>query len=257
MTSLKLASKGLAAASILAVAALASGSAAAQNLSPVPVITQGSTLLTVSADGRSTRTPDIAFYSAGVTTQGRTAAEAMAANSTAMARVFAALKQAGIADRDMQTSNINLNPIYSNSVIGPNGQIVQEARITGYQASNQVSIKQRNLKAMGNVLDALVNAGANNINGPSFQLDKADEAQDEARVAAMTKARARAALYARAAGLRVMRIVSISETGGYSPPMPVMYARAEMAPPAPPPPPVAVGEVEAQVNVTVQFELAP
>lgn len=249
--------KSLFLGSVLA-AALIPAAASAQNASTVPAIAQGSTLLTVSADGRSTRTPDLAFYSAGVTTQGRTAAEALAANSTAMTRVFAALKKAGIADRDMQTSNINLNPVYSNAVIGPNGQVVQEARITGYQASNQVSIKQRNLKAMGSVIDALVDAGANNINGPSFQLDKADEAQDEARVAAMAKARARADLYARASGLRVVRIVSISETGGYSPPMPVMYARAEVAaPPAPPPPPMAVGEVEAQVNVTVQFELAP
>lgn len=250
--------KSLILGSVLAAAALIPAAASAQNASTVPAIAQGSTLLTVSADGRSTRTPDLAFYSAGVTTQGRTAAEALAANSTAMTRVFAALKKAGIADRDMQTSNINLNPVYSNAVIGPNGQVVQEARITGYQASNQVSIKQRNLKAMGSVIDALVDAGANNINGPSFQLDKADEAQDEARVAAMAKARARADLYARAAGLRVVRIVSISETGGYSPPMPVMYARAEVAaPPAPPPPPMAVGEVEAQINVTVQFELAP
>lgn len=250
--------KSLILGSVVAAAALIPAAASAQNASTVPAIAQGSTLLTVSADGRSTRTPDLAFYSAGVTTQGRTAAEAMAANSTAMTRVFAALKKAGIADRDMQTSNINLNPVYSNAVVGPNGQVVQEARITGYQASNQVSIKQRNLKAMGSVIDALVDAGANNINGPSFQLDKADEAQDEARVAAMAKARARADLYARASGLRVVRIVSISETGGYSPPMPVMYARAEVAaPPAPPPPPMAVGEVEAQINVTVQFELAP
>ncbi|PKB24962.1 hypothetical protein B0I00_0142 [Novosphingobium kunmingense] len=257
MKSLSLASRTLFAAPALA-AALIPAAASAQNASLVPAIAQGSTLLTVSADGRSTRTPDLAFYTAGVTTQGRTAADALAANSTAMTKVFAALKQAGIADRDMQTSNINLNPIYSNAVVGPNGQVVQEARITGYQASNQVSIKQRNLKAMGSVIDALVNAGANNINGPSFQLDKADGALDEARVAAMAKARARADLYARAAGLRVARIVSISETGRYSPPMPVMYARADMAaPPAPPPPPMAVGEVEAQVNVTVQFELAP
>lgn len=250
--------KSLFLGSALAAAALIPAAASAQNAPTVPAIAQGSTLLTVSADGRSTRTPDLAFYSAGVTTQGRTAAEALAANSTAMTRVFAALKKAGIADRDMQTSNINLSPVYSNAVIGPNGQVVQEARITGYQASNQVSIKQRNLKAMGSVIDALVDAGANNINGPSFQLDKADEAQDEARVAAMAKARARADLYARASGLRVVRIVSISETGAYSPPMPIMYARAEMAaPPAPPPPPMAVGEVEAQINVTVQFELAP
>lgn len=248
--------KFLFAASALAAAGLAPGYAMAQTASLVPAIAQGSTLLTVSADGRSTRTPDLAVFSAGVTTQGSTAGEAMSANAAAMNKVFAALKKAGIADKDVQTSNINLNPVYGQPVIGPNGQMVQEPRIIGYQANNSVSVKQRNLKAMGGVLDALVAAGANNVNGPSFQVDDVDAAQDEARVAAMTKARARANLYARAAGLRVVRVISISEGGGYAPPpMPVMYAKAQMADAAPTP--IAVGEVESQVNVTVQFELAP
>ena len=244
------------AAGALAAAGLAPGNAMAQTASLVPAIAQGSTLLTVSADGRSTRTPDLAVFSAGVTTQGATAGEAMTANAAAMNKVFAALKKAGIADKDVQTSNINLNPVYGQPVIGPNGQMVQEPRIVGYQANNTVSVKQRNLKAMGGVLDALVSAGANNVNGPSFQIDDADAAQDEARVAAMTKARARANLYAKAAGLRVVRVISISEGGGYAPPpMPVMYAKAAMADAAPTP--IAVGEVESQINVTVQFELAP
>ncbi|MFC0588027.1 SIMPL domain-containing protein [Novosphingobium aquiterrae] len=252
MKSLKLAI----AAGALVAAGLTSGAAMAQTATPVPAIAQGNTLLTVSADGKSTRTPDLAMFSAGVTTQGATAGEAMSANAAAMAKVFAALKKAGIADKDVQTSNINLNPIYGQPVIGPNGQVTQEPRIVGYQANNTVSVKQRNLKAMGGVLDALVSAGANNINGPSFQVDDADVAQDEARIAAMTKARARAQLYARAAGLRVVRIVSISESGGYAPPpMPVMYAKAAMD--RAESTPIAVGEVESQVNVTVQFELAP
>lgn len=248
--------KFLFAASALAAAGLAPGYAMAQTASLVPAIAQGNTLLTVSADGRSTRTPDLAVFSAGVTTQGSTAGEAMSANAAAMTKVFAALKKAGIADKDVQTSNINLNPVYGQPVIGPNGQVTQEPRIVGYQANNTVSVKQRNLKAMGGVLDALVSAGANNANGPSFQVDDTDAAQDEARVAAMTKARARANLYARAAGLRVVRVISISEAGyAPPPPMPVMYAKAAMADAAPTP--IAVGEVESQVNVTVQFELAP
>ena len=248
--------KFLFAASALAAASFAPGYAMAQTASLVPAIAQGSTLLTVSADGRSTRTPDLAVFSAGVTTQGATAGEAMSANAAAMNKVFAALRKAGIADKDVQTSNINLNPVYGQPVIGPNGQVTQEPRIIGYQANNSVSVKQRNLKAMGGVLDALVAAGANNVNGPSFQVDDVDAAQDEARVAAMTKARARANLYAKAAGLRVVRVISISEGGGYAPPpMPVMYAKAAMADAAPTP--IAVGEVESQINVTVQFELAP
>ncbi|MBS0476951.1 MAG: SIMPL domain-containing protein, partial [Proteobacteria bacterium] len=207
--------KFLVAASALAAVGLASGSAMAQNVSPVPVIAQGSTLLTVSADGKSTRTPDLAVFNAGVTTQGQTAGDAMSANATAMNKVFSALKKAGIAEKDVQTSNINLNPIYGQQVVEPNGNVTREPRIVGYQATNSVSVRQRDLKAMGKVLDALVSAGANNINGPSFQIDNADAAQDEARTAAVTKARARANLYAKAAGLRVVRIVSISESGGY------------------------------------------
>jgi uncharacterized protein YggE len=248
--------KSLIAASALAAGSLVSGNAMAQTASLVPAIAQGSTLLTVSADGRSTRAPDLAVFGAGVTTQGSTAGEAMSANAAAMAKVLAALKKAGIADKDVQTSTINLNPVYGQPVVAPNGMVTQEPRIVGYQASNQVSVKQRNLKAMGQVLDALVSAGANNINGPSFQIDNADAAQDEARLAAMTKARARAQLYAKAAGLRVIRAISISEGGGFQPPMPVMYAKAAMAD-AGAPTPIAVGEVESQVSVTVQYELAP
>lgn len=241
----------------LSLAALAlPGVAMAQIQSPVPTLAQGSTLLTVSADGKAVRTPDLAMFSAGVTSQAPTASEAMTRNAADMARVFAALKKAGIADKDVQTSSINLNPVYGQPVFGPNGQVSQEPRIVGYQANNTVSVKQRDLKGFGKVLDALVAAGANNVNGPSFQIENADAAADEARVAAMTKARARANLYAKAAGLRVVRVISISEGGGFAPPMPVMYAKAAVADMAAATP-VAPGEVESGISVTVQFELAP
>ena len=88
--------------------------ALAQQASPVPVLESGHSLLTVSAEGRSTRTPDLAVFSAGVTTQGKSAAEALSENSRAMTQVVASLKRAGIADRDIQTSNLSINPIYSN-----------------------------------------------------------------------------------------------------------------------------------------------
>lgn len=239
--------------------ALSAAPAAAQT-GPVPMIEAGHTLLVVSAQGSSTRTPDMASYSAGVTTQGATASEALSANSTQMNRVVAALKQAGIADRDIQTSNLNLNPIYSQPKRLPDGSYEDgPQRIVGYQANNNVSVRQRKLEDMGKVIDALVRAGANQVNGPNFMLAEPDAAQDEARVAAMRDARARADLYAKAAGLRVHRIISISESGGYAP-MPVMYMRKEMAMDAaapPPPPPVAAGELEMNINLTVQFELAP
>lgn len=219
-----------------------------------PAIAATSTLLTVSAEGKTTRTPDMAVFSAGVVTQGATASEALSANAGAMNRVIASLKKAGIADRDIQTSQISLNPVYGQPVVGPNGVVTQEPRIIGYQAVNTVTVRSRDVAGFGKVLDALVASGANQVNGPSFQMADPRSATDEARTDAMKNARARADLYARAAGLRVVRIVSISETGGYAVPQPV-YAKAMMAEDRSTP--VAAGEVEAQVNLTVQFELAP
>jgi hypothetical protein len=173
-----------------------------------------------------------------------------------MNKVIAALKQAGIADKDIQTSNLSLNPVYAQPVIGPNGQMdQQEPRIIGYQVNNQVTVRQRKLAEFGKVLDTLVAAGANQINGPSFELDNAEAALDQARAEAMAKARQRAELYASAAGLKVKRVISITEGGGYSPPMPVIYAKAAMADSAATP--VAAGEVGLTATVSVQFELAP
>ena len=229
----------------------------AHDLSSGPVVPAGHTLLTLSAEGRSTRTPDLAVFTAGVTSQGKTAGAALSANSAEMNKVVAALKKAGIADRDIQTSNLNLNPVYEQQRQLPNGTIEPaQPRIIGYQVNNTVNVRQRNLAQFGRVIDTLVAAGANQVNGPSFQMDDADAATDEARTEAMKKARARAELYARAAGLKVVRILTISESGGYVPQPQVMYTRAAMADSAAPTP-VAAGEVSMTSSVTVLFELAP
>jgi uncharacterized protein YggE len=238
----------------------ASAVPAAAQVAAVPTIAPTSTLLTVSAQGKSTRQPDLAVFNAGVTTQGATAGEALAANSTAMSRVIASLKRAGVADRDIQTSNLSISPIYAPPVRQPDGSYEsREQRIVGYNANNSVSVRQRKLGDYGKVIDALVAAGANQVNGPSFQLDDDRAAADEARVDALKTARARADLYARTAGMRVVRIVSINEGGGYSQPQPVMYRMAQMDAAAPPPPPAPVqpGELEVGSSLTVQFELAP
>ncbi len=232
--------------------------AEAHEISSGPVVAAGNTLLTLSAEGRSNRKPDLAVFTAGVASQGSTAGEALAANSADMNKVIAALKRAGIADRDIQTSNLSLNPVYQQQRQLPNGMMEpQQPKIIGYQVNNQVNVRQRNLAEFGRVIDTLVSAGANQVNGPSFQMDDPDAATDDARSEAMTKARARAALYAKAAGLRVVRILSISESGGYVPQPQVMYARAAMADMAGAPTPVAAGEVTMQSSVTVLFELAP
>jgi uncharacterized protein YggE len=238
------------------VLALALPAAAqAQVAAPVPALAPASTVLSINAEGRSFREPDLAVFSAGVTSQGKTASAALAANSADMNRVIAALKAARIADRDIQTSNLGLNPIFAPREVRPDGRVENgEPRIVGYQVNNQVTVRQRKLAEFGRVLDTLVSAGANQINGPSFELEDSDAAMDEARSAAMAKARQRAELYAKAAGLKVKRIVSISESGGYSPPGPVMYAKMAMADAAPTP--VAAGEVGLTATVAVQFELA-
>jgi hypothetical protein len=207
------------------------------------------TLLTVAAAGESTRVPDIAVISAGVVTQAPDAGAAMRDNNGRMTQVIAALKKASVAERDIQTSNVSLNPQYRY-------RENQAPELVAYQASNTVTVKLRNIGKAGDVIDALVTAGANQVNGPTFSLDKPEAANDEARIDAMRKARARAELYASAAGMQVKRIVSISEGGGYQPPYPVpmVAMKAEMADAAAAPP-VAAGEVGANVNITVVFEL--
>lgn len=243
--------------SLLAATAMAaSAPPALAQQAPAPAIESGHTMLTVTAQGSSTREPDLASYSAGVTSQGATASEALSANSAQMSKVIAALKRAGIADKDVQTSNLSVSPVYAQPKRLPDGNYEDgPQKIVGYQANNTVSVRQRKLADMGKVIDALVTAGANQVNGPNFELSQPEAAMDEARVEAMKSARARADLYARAAGLRVARIVSISESSGYSP-QPVMFMRKAAADMAAAPP-VAAGELEMNVNVTVQFELAP
>ncbi len=242
----------------LAAAAMAVPSMAeAQVASSGPVVAAGNTALTVSAEGRSTRKPDLAVFTAGVGSTGKTAGEALSANAADMNRVIAALKRAGIADRDMQTSNLSLNPVYADMSRQPADPLEQQVpRIIGYQVNNQVTVRQRNLADFGRTIDTLVTSGANQVNGPSFQMDEPDGALDEARVEAVKKARERANLYARAAGLKVLRILTISESGGYVPQPPVMYARA-VAMDDGAPTPVAAGEVAMNASVTVMFELAP
>ncbi len=222
--------------------------------SEAPAVAPGDTLLTLTAGGKSTATPDLATYSAGVQTNAKTAGAAMAANAEAMAQVIAALKSAGIADRDIQTSNLSLSPQYAPQRQLPDGSYSRQT-LTGYQANNTLTIRERHLADIGRLLDTLVMAGANEVSGPNFGLDHPEAAQDQARLAAMAAARARADLYARAAGLHVTRILSIAESGGYAP-QPMMMPRVMMAA-AKAATQVEAGELSLDASVTVQFELAP
>ncbi|MDP9056009.1 MAG: SIMPL domain-containing protein [Pseudomonadota bacterium] len=232
---------------LLAFATVLSASPALAN--DAATVAPGDTLLTITAIGNSTRTPDVANFSAGITTIGGTASAAMASNAAAMTRVIGALKTAGVADRDVQTSNLSLNPVYDTTAHGD----ADRPRITGYQATNTVAVRSRVIGDMGRVIDALVTAGANEVSGPNFAIDHPEAALDEARTSAIATARSRAELYARASGLKVLRILSISESGGYSPRPMMVMARKPMAATTP----VVAGEVGVDINLTVQFELAP
>lgn len=257
----------------IAFASLALAAAAGAQTPPtvqVSPLGPGSALLSLTAEGRSERVPDVALFSAGVVSHGATASEALGANSRQMDRVVAALKRSGIADRDIQTSSISLSPRWSNPDADAQ-RIARETRqpyvptndpprIIGYEARNNVQVRLRRLAEMGKIIDTLVSAGANQVNGPSFTLDDQKAALDEARTEAVAAGRERAELYARAAGMRVVRLVSMSEGGGYYPVQQIMVTGSRMsapgAPPPPPPPPVAAGELSLGVNLSMQFEIA-
>ncbi|MEM9938615.1 MAG: SIMPL domain-containing protein [Pseudomonadota bacterium] len=209
---------------------------------------QPETTLSISATGEVQREPDIAFIMAGVTTEAETASEAMQANASAMTGVFEALDAANIARRDMQTSNFSLQPRYDYS----NRSSGSSPQLTGYQATNQLTVKVRELETLGETMDALVEAGGNTFSGLRFGLEDERSARDEARGIAMRDAIARAELYADASGYSVARIVTISESGGMRPqPIMMQAARSEMAASTP----VATGEVGYSVTVNVVFEL--
>ena len=235
--------------SIMMVVALATvplaGPAAAQAASSV--LPEG-TLLSVTAEGKSTRVPDVATIRSGVVSQGATAGAALADNAARMARVLAAVKRAGVEPRDVQTANVSLNPQYRYADGKP-------PQITGYQATNNVAIRFRDIARAGAILDALVAEGANQIDGPNLSIDQPDAALDEARSDAVKRARARAELYARAAGLSVARIVSISESGqndGGTPEPRIygMVARDKAVPTQ-----IAAGETDVTVTLSVRFLL--
>ncbi len=220
--------------------------ASAQAEIPMPPI--AGTRLDITASGEVTRVPDIAVISAGVVTRQQTASSAIQENSSRMERVLAALKKAGVAERDVQTSSLSLSPEYRY-------QENQPPQLVGYTASNQVSIRFRDIRNSGKILDALVAEGANQINGPSLTIDKPEAALDEARQQAIANGRARAELYARTLGKRVARVVSVSEGGGsypVPPPMPVMM-EARMAGQADTK--VVPGEQKLQVSVSMVFDL--
>ncbi len=205
------------------------------------------TTLNVSAGGEVKAAPDMATISLGVQTQAPTAAQAMADNARRMSEVTAALKRAGIEPKDIQTSGLNLGAQYAYEQNKP-------PRLTGYQASNQVTISVYDLARLGGTLDAVVAVGANQINGISFGLKDPQAAEDEARLEAVRTLQAKVKLYMGATGYTSSRLINLSEgSGAAPPPRPLMYAMKAEA--AAPPTPVEAGELTIRAEVSGLYEL--
>ncbi len=229
----------------LGVALLAGGHARAQDTASA----EGR--LSLSATGEVRLTPDMASVTAGAVTRADTASEALAANARQMAGVFRTLEQAGIARRDIQTSNLSVNPVYAPY----DASRGSDQRIVGYEATNTVRVTVRDLDRLGRTIDALVNAGGNRLQGVSFAHSDPAEARDEARRRAVNELNRLRALYTDDAGISTGRLLSLSESGGYQP-MPAAFLRAE-AVAADVSTEVAPGEITISVQVDAVWAIAP
>ena len=226
---------------------LALSAALAATLLAAPALAQTALvpMITVSGEATVSVAPDQAQIEAGVASDAKTAREASEANNAAMSKVLLALKGAGIAEKDYQTSRLSLQPQYAPNHSGP-------SPIVGYRASNRVTVRIREVGKLASVIDVLVGAGANDIGGINFTVSNASKLLDEARERAVADARRKAEIYAKAAGVALGAPLSISEEGA---PGPVLYrakvASAGMAVSAP----VAQGEETLQVNVSVSWAI--
>lgn len=234
----------------LAALAMTLGLALATALAAAPALAQPEpATLTVRGEGRVGVVPDIATIRTGVETDGRTAAEALSANSAAAARMIETLKAGGVEARDIQTGRLNVQPVYQDNRRTEPGQA---PKVIGYRVVNEVVVTVRDLDALGGLIDRVVGAGANRIDAISFGLDDSTGEADEARRRAVADARRRAEVLAEAAGVTLARIRSINEGGGVVRPMQagvMMRAEAMDAP-------IERGEVEVSANVTIVWEIA-
>lgn len=213
--------------------------------------------ISVGGSGRISAAPDVAEVSAGVITEAESAGRALRDNTEAMAALHEALKRRGVAAKDIQTSQISVQPRYSQPGPAPGDQAQREfiPRVVGYTVSNTVRITVRDLAKLGELLDAVVTSGANQMYGINFRLDRPDALLDEARKRAVADARRKAELLAGEAGVVLGPAVQISESGGApSPPMPMFRGGMEMMA-APAAVPVAPGEQELEVSVQIVYRI--
>lgn len=210
-------------------------------------VTPGATTLSLTVEGEAAATPDMATVGFGVQTQAKTAAEALRLNNVRMNAVMAALKAAGIAAKDIQTSSLNLSPQYT---YGNNVPPV----LNGYQAQDMVSVRVNDLAQTGAVIDSVVKAGINQIDSITFGLKDESAALDIARRNAVATLSQRAGLYAGASGMHLTRLVSLQEGAPQEiGPRPV-FAMAKMAG-ATDKTPVSEGELHLSVTVSATYEM--
>lgn len=212
-------------------------------------------VLSLSGTGEVKARPDTASITSGVISNAKTAQAALAANSAAMNSLFAELRAAGIADRDLQTSNFNIAPQYR--PYDPKNPVPQHERIIGYQVSNGVTVRVRDLDRLGRLIDQMTAAGANRMNGISFYVDKTENLLDEARRKAMADVRRKADLYADGFGVKLKRVLTISENVSQHGPRPMraegLMAMSDGA--SRKAAPVAAGEQSLSIRLSVTWEL--
>ena len=198
--------------------------------------------------------PDIAHINVGVSTTAATAAQALAENSAAMNALFAVIKAQGVEDKDIRTSNLSVQPQYSQPQPGTRGEFTP--RVVGYQVTNTVHLTVRQLDRLGAMLDVLVQNGANQVYGISFDVDKSNEHLDKLRGQAVADARRKAELYCSGDKVRPGRVLHIEEQGSEGHfPQPVAYAGARMMAAPAMAAPIAGGESTLNVKVRVVFQL--
>jgi uncharacterized protein len=200
--------------------------------------------VSVSATGDVAAEPDMAFISTGVIVEADTAKDGLARNSIVMAKLIDGLKSLGIAPKDIQTTSVNIQPRYGQAKDG------HPTTLSGYRVANQVHLTVREIKRLGEMLDAAVTLGANQVNGITFDVSNAETLKDEARKQAMVNAKRRAVLYAMAAGAQLGNVLTISEDVK-SGPRPMPMARSAMAGPVP----IEAGTRMLTVEVHVTYSL--
>ena len=193
--------------------------------------------------------PDTATFSTGVETSAPTASAALRQNSAEVARVIVQLQKLGIAQKDIQTSGINLNAEYDYI------QATQKNRFKGYRVSNQVQVKIRDITKLGDIMDSVVASGATNINGPWFSIDNDSDVKKSARARALANGKAQAELYAKANGYPSVRLLSVAEgiTGRSPGPQPMMKTFDVVEQTASVP--IAPGQIGTSVVLSLQYEM--